>query len=92
MKRVATSRIPTHPGKTYALVNRAMATRQCRLDNGNALQEPVLSEPEKADTQAFLKDILQILHLVGLRVFEFPKAVTSPKTSTRRALAKTLIG
>lgn len=66
----------------YALVNRAAATGRCRLDNGNAPQEPGLTEAEKADTQAFLKEIFQILPLVGLRAFEFPKAVATPKTST----------
>ena len=66
----------------YALVSRATATGRCRLDNGNAPQEPGLTEAEKADTQAFLKEILQILPLVGLRAFEFPKAVATPKTST----------
>src|SRR6266436_1170193 len=66
----------------YALVNRATATGRCRLDNGNAPQEPGLTEAEKADTQAFLKEILQILPLVGLRAFEFPKAVATPQTST----------
>jgi Uri superfamily endonuclease len=66
----------------YALVNRATATGRCRLDNGNAPQEPGLTEAEKADTQAFLKEIFQILPLVGLRAFEFPKAVATPKTST----------
>ena len=66
----------------YALVNRAMKTGRCHLDNGNAPQEPVLTEAEKADTQAFLKEIFQILPLVGLRAFEFPKAVATPKTST----------
>ncbi len=65
----------------YALVNRAAAAGRCRLDNGNAPQEPSLSEAENADTQAFLKEILQILPLVGLRAFEFPKAVASPNTS-----------
>jgi hypothetical protein len=65
----------------YALVNRATATGGCRLDNGNAPQEPGLSEAEKADTQAFFKEILQILPLVGLRAFEFPKAVATPHTS-----------
>jgi|ERR1039457_5307364 hypothetical protein len=45
-------------------------------------QEPGLTEAEKADTQAFLKEIFQILPLVGLRAFEFPKAVATPKTST----------
>src|SRR5579864_2132409 len=40
----------------HALVNRATATGRCRLDNGNAPQEPVLTEAEKADTQAFLRE------------------------------------
>ena len=44
----------------YALVNRAAQTKQCHLDNGNVPQEPVLTEAEKADTQGFLKEILQI--------------------------------
>jgi len=64
----------------YSLVNRATAAGRCRLNNGNAPQEPGLTEAEKADTQAFLKEILQILPLVGLRAFEFPKAVATPKT------------
>lgn len=66
----------------YALVNRATATGRCRLDNSNAPQEPGLTEAEKADTQAFLKEILQILPLVGLRAFEFPKAVATPQVSS----------
>jgi hypothetical protein len=49
------------------------------LDNGNSPQEPALSEAEKADTRAFLKEILQILPLVGLRAFEIPKAVAAPQ-------------
>jgi hypothetical protein len=66
----------------YALVNRAAQTKRCYLDNGNAPQEPVMIEAEKADTQGFLKEILQILPLVGLRAFEFPKAVATPMAST----------
>jgi hypothetical protein len=65
----------------YALVKRAIETGRSHLDNGNTPQEPVLTEAERADTQAFLKEILQILPLVGLRVFEFPRAVATPKTS-----------
>ena len=41
-------------------------------------QEPALTEAEKADTQGFMKEILQILPLVNLRAFEFPKAVAAP--------------
>lgn len=66
----------------YALINRAAQTKRCYLDNGNAPQEPGLTEAEKADTQGFLKEILQILPLVGLRAFEFPKAVATPMVST----------
>ena len=62
----------------YALVKRASEANRCHLDNGNSPQEPALSEAEKADTRAFLKEILQILPLVGLRAFETPKAVAVP--------------
>lgn len=66
----------------YALVQRAIQTKRCYLDNGNAPQEPALTEAEKADTTSFLNEILQILPLVGLRAFEFPKAVATPMAST----------
>jgi len=62
----------------YALVKRANEANQCHLENGNAPQEPAPTEAEKADTQGFLKEILQILPLVGLRAFEYPKPVAVP--------------
>jgi hypothetical protein len=62
----------------YALIKRATETGGCRLDNGNAPQEPAMTEAEKADTQGFLKEVLQILPLIGLRAFEFPRAVAAP--------------
>jgi hypothetical protein len=65
----------------YALVQRATRAQRCHLDNGNAPQEPGLTEAEKADTQGFLKEILQILPLVGLRAFEIPKPVAAPMVS-----------
>ena len=73
----------------YALIERARETQQCILDNGNAPQEPAMTEPEKADTQGFLNEILQILPLVGLHALEFPKAVvvkpnSHSKTGTQR--------
>jgi hypothetical protein len=65
----------------YALIKQALSAKRCHLDNGNAPQEPVLTEAEKADTQSFLKEILQILPLVGLRAFEIPKPVANPLAS-----------
>lgn len=70
----------------YALVNRAKQTERCNLNNNNVPQEPMLTESEKADTEGFLKEILQILPLVGLRVFEFLKPVAEPKATTSKAL------
>jgi hypothetical protein len=70
----------------YALVNRADQANQCHLDNGNNPQEPALTEAEKADTQGFLKEILQILPLVGLRAFEFPKPVAIPQAKSADTL------
>lgn len=67
----------------YALLNRASQAKRCHLNNGNLPQEPALTEAEKADTQAFLNEILQILPLVGLRALEFVKPVATPKASTR---------
>lgn len=66
----------------YALVRRATEARRCHLDNGNIPSEPALSEAEKADTQGFLKEILQILPLVGLRAFEYVKPVAEPAASS----------
>src|SRR5580693_849654 len=60
----------------YALVNRAVETKRSSLDNACEPQEPALSEAERADTQAFLNEVLQILPLVGLRAFETPKPIS----------------
>lgn len=73
----------------HALVDRATKTKRCYLDNGNIPQEPVLTEAEKADTKGFLKEILQILPLVGLRAFEFAKPVATPMATTAEATQKT---
>jgi hypothetical protein len=62
----------------HALIRRAATVRQSHLENGTEPQEPALSEAEKADTQAFLREILQILPLVGLTAFEIPKAIAEP--------------
>ena len=59
----------------YALIDRAVRANRSHLENANAPTEPALSEPEKADTRAFLEEIVQILPLVGLRAFEAPKAI-----------------
>jgi hypothetical protein len=62
----------------YALFARAKDADRARLDNGQVPTEPAMSESERADTQAFLKEILQILPLLGLRELEPRSAVADP--------------
>jgi hypothetical protein len=66
----------------YALVKQATAARRCHLENGNVPQEPTLEDSEKAGTRIFLKEILRILPLAGLRALEIPKAIASPQTKS----------
>ena len=62
-----------------ALVSRAVQAQRCILDNGTEPQQVGLSEAERADTEGFLREVLQILPLVGLRAFEIPKPVATPQ-------------
>ena len=62
----------------HALIHRAIKVKQSHLENSTEPQEPQLSEAERADTQAFLREILQILPLIGLNRFEEPKTVAAP--------------
>ena len=67
----------------YALIRDASEAGRCQLDNGTAPTEPAMSEAEKADTESFLKEVLQILPLVDLRVFEPPTPVATPSATVR---------
>ncbi len=62
----------------YALIEKAKTSGRCHLDNDVSPREPRLTEAEKADTKAFLKEILQILPLVNVRVFETINPVATP--------------
>lgn len=60
----------------FALIDRAHKADQCHLDNMTKPREPNLSEWERADTEGFLREMLRILPLLGVRVFEKPTPVT----------------
>ena len=64
----------------HALIHQALKINQSHLENGTEPQAPQLSEAERADTQAFLREMLQILPLIGLTCFEYPKTVAAPMT------------
>jgi hypothetical protein len=59
----------------WELVQRALKARRCRLENRAEPNEPTLIESEKADTRAFLNEMLRLMPIMGLHVFETPKAV-----------------
>jgi hypothetical protein len=73
----------------YALIQRAHQINRSHIENGNKPQEPQLSEAERADTQAFLRETLQVLPLIGLTCFEKPKIVAAPMAKSTPVTATT---
>ena len=61
----------------HALIHLAQQTKRCHLDNANHPREPGLSESDRADSHGFLVEMLRILPLLGVRVFEQPEPVAS---------------
>ncbi|MBI4821793.1 MAG: GIY-YIG nuclease family protein [Deltaproteobacteria bacterium] len=59
----------------HSLLTHAQAAKRCHLDNVVQPREPALTEAEKADTHGFLREVLRTLPLLGVRVFEKPKAL-----------------
>jgi len=56
------------------LVALAAEAKRAELDNGSIPQLPALSEADVADAEAFLADLLLCLPVVGMNLFEKPKA------------------
>jgi hypothetical protein len=48
----------------------AQRAKRCILDNLQSPSPPTLSEPERADVESFLQDVLSIFPLLGISVFE----------------------
>ena len=67
----------------WALIDRAKRIGRCKLDNSATPNEPVLIESDRADIKEFLNEILSILPLVELKVFEPSKKIS---TSDSQAL------
>jgi len=65
----------------HALIHQAVKANRSHLDNSTRPPEPPLSEAERADSRAFLQEILQVLPIMGLRAFEEPKPVAFPQAA-----------
>jgi hypothetical protein len=57
----------------------ARDAKRCVLDNGNVPQLPSLSEPDTAEMEGFLEEMLLIYPVLGLTVFERPQAPQAPE-------------
>ncbi len=60
------------------LLQLVAAAERAELDNGNAPGLPPLSEPEVADAESFLADMLVIYPILGVNVFEPLAQAASP--------------
>lgn len=60
----------------FSLIRKAQVAGRSKLLNSQTPKEPTISVQERADCTAFLREMLQILPLVNLRVFEKPVAVS----------------
>lgn len=61
----------------WELLRRAEDAKKCRLDNRAAPSEPSLTESEKADTRGFLNEMLRILPVMGVTLFEKAKEASA---------------
>lgn len=67
-------------GRLLALANRA---QRAEVDNGNVPQLPVLSEPDIADVEAFLEELLLLYPVLDVRAFEPLEDATASGTRLR---------
>lgn len=72
----------------HALVDLLDRAGRAVRDNGNTPQAPALGEHEVADVKGFLAEILKILPLVEVRVFEPPKPIVAQPAAPVVSLAK----
>lgn len=66
----------------WALIQKAQLANRCLLDNSAIPNEPNLTESDKADTKEFLNEILSILPVVDIRVFEKAQLIEVKPSST----------
>jgi len=60
------------------LIKLAVQAKRINLDNGNSPAEPSLSEPDVADMEVFLSNILTMLPVLGVHAFEQPEIAANP--------------
>ena len=64
-----------------ALVRLAKTAKRMPLANGNAPDEPTLSETDRADMQVFLESMLGMLPVLGVHAFEQAAPAATPASN-----------
>lgn len=57
----------------WSLMAQATLAKRCRLENGLSHSEPMLTESEKADVRSFLNEMLRLMPVMGVHIFEEAK-------------------
>lgn len=57
----------------WSLMAQATKAKRCRLENGMTHSEPMLTESEKADVRSFLNEMLRLMPVMGVHIFEEAK-------------------
>ena len=68
----------------WALIQRAKVADRCKVDNAATPKEPILTESEKADTEEFLNEILSILPLVDVKIFDQTRKIKVDELTTTK--------
>jgi hypothetical protein len=79
----------------WALMAHAAKAKRCRLENGLTHTEPTLSESEKADVRSFLNEMLRLMPVMGVHIFEqaksIPVSVPAMTTNARADVSEVLV-
>jgi hypothetical protein len=59
------------------LIELAKSAKRCDLENGNSPQRPNLTEPDQAEMETFLDEMLLVYPIVGITAFETAKVEPS---------------
>ena len=68
----------------WALINEAQQFARCNLQNSQTPNQPRLVESDKIDTKGFLAEILSVLPIIGVKVFEKAKRINISSTPESR--------
>lgn len=63
------------------LLELAGRAKRCALDNSQKPGLPKLSRPDVADVEGYLEEMLSLMPVIGINVFDVPQRISSPKRS-----------